>query len=212
MGTMASAHEMLRALKALGVIERMPTPAEQDQMAERSGGEPLWRLTCAHHLAGAVEAQVLMAGGAAVDAGCASTPVLQAGWEVYSGADLADDAARMGLLVAMARRLNDYVMVMTARKRRGDGDELLSPLVMTALPITGALTDLLTAAARETDADPDPRAMLSQVSDNLRAMADLLDSMTPAEHRRQTVQNSPHLDTRCCHSRPGGRRVDGPKP
>jgi hypothetical protein len=32
-----------------------------------------------------------------------------------------------------------YLLVMTARKRRGDGDDLLSPLVMIALPLAEAL-------------------------------------------------------------------------
>ena len=70
----------------------------------------MWRLECAHHLAGAAETQVLMAGGAAADAGHGATPILWAGWEFYGGAGMADDAARVGLLVAMTRRLAEHIM------------------------------------------------------------------------------------------------------
>jgi hypothetical protein len=56
-------------------------------MEHHAGSTQLWRLECVHHLAGAVEAQVLMAGGACVDAGCGSPPVVLTGWEFYSGAN-----------------------------------------------------------------------------------------------------------------------------
>jgi hypothetical protein len=179
MGTMADPRELLRALKALGAIDRMPTPAEHTHMQTGAGGEALWRLECAHHLAGAAEAQALMAAGCAVDTGCADTAILLAGWQVYSGMGTeGDDAARIGALMAITARLTEYLMVMTARKRRGDGDELLSPLVMTALPLANALHDLLKAAAAETSGDAEPRTGLPTITTNLRAMADLLDSMT----------------------------------
>ena len=63
MGLMADSEELLRALTALGAI-RMPTAREQDQAQRAAGGAALWRLQCAHHLAGAVECQVLMAAAA----------------------------------------------------------------------------------------------------------------------------------------------------
>lgn len=44
MGTMADPQELLRALKALGAIDRMPTPAEHAHMQTSAGGEALWRL------------------------------------------------------------------------------------------------------------------------------------------------------------------------
>jgi hypothetical protein len=181
LGTMADPRELLRALKALGLIE-LPTPAEQARAEQVSGGRALWRLECAHHLAGAAETQVLMAGGAAADAGHGSTPILWAGWEFYGGAGMADDAARVGLLVAMTRRLAEHIMVMVARKQRGDGDELLSPLVNPALPVVEALAGLLQAAAVETSGADEPRAGLPQVIDQLRSMADLLETMTPREY------------------------------
>ena len=184
MGVMADPHDLLRAMKALGAIDRMPAPDEAVDMERRAGGRAVWRLECAHHLAGAVEAQVLMAGGACVDAGTEATSVLMAGWEFHAGADLADDAARVGLLLAMARRLADQVMLMVARKRRGEGDELLSPLVTPALPVATALSGLLETAAAETCGKAgQPRAGLPQVVEQLRAMADVLETMTPAEHR-----------------------------
>ena len=98
-----------------------------------------------------------MAGGRAVDAGCQDSAVLRAGWQVYSGMGVADDdAARVGVLVALTSRLVEYLLVMTARKRRGDGDELLSPLVMTVLPLASAVRDLLQVAVAETSAEPTP--------------------------------------------------------
>jgi hypothetical protein len=125
-----------------------------------------------------------MAGGACVDAGSESAPVLLAGWEFHAGANAADDAARVGLLLTMARRLVDQIMLMVAHKRRGEGDELLSPLVMPALPVATALAGLLEAAAIESGGkDDQPRAGLPQVAGQLRAMAELLDTMTPAECR-----------------------------
>lgn len=62
---------------------------EEQISAERAAGSrALWRLECAHHFAGAVEAQVLMAAGAAADNGHDSTPVLWAAWEFCAGAGL----------------------------------------------------------------------------------------------------------------------------
>ena len=40
-------------------------------------------------------------------------------------------------------------MLMVARQRRGEGDELLSPLIMPALAVGEALAGVLNAAARE---------------------------------------------------------------
>ncbi len=184
MGTMADPRELLRATKAIGAIDEMPTPDETDEMQAGAGGTALWRLQCAHHLAGAVENQVLMAAGACVNAGADRTAILMSGWDFHTGANLDNDAARVGLLVTMAHRMVDQVMLMVARKRRGDGDELLSPLVMPALPVASALAELLHAAAVETDGeDLSPRAGLPKVAENLRAMAEMLESMTPPEHR-----------------------------
>jgi hypothetical protein len=102
----------------------------------------------------------------------------------YTGANTSDDAARIGLLLTMARRLVDQIMLMVARKQRGEGDELLSPLVNPALAVASALAEVLNAAAIETDGqDPEPRAGLPRVVEQLRGMADLLESMTPAEFR-----------------------------
>jgi hypothetical protein len=72
-----------------------------------------------------------------------------AGWELFSGASADQDDARVGLLAALAGRLNDAIMLMVARWRRGEGDELLSPLVMPALVLGAALATLLRASAEE---------------------------------------------------------------
>jgi hypothetical protein len=53
-----------------------------------------------------------------------------------------------------------------------------------ALVVAQALAGLIGAAATETGGEDDqPRAALPQVVDQLRGMADLLETITPAEHR-----------------------------
>ena len=122
-----------------------------------------------------------MAAGAAADAGHDDTAITVAGREFYSGAGAADDAARIGVLVAMTRRLADQVMLLTARLRRGDADDGLSPLVMPSLLVASGLQGLLTAAANETEGvDGHPRAGLPEVIGQLRGAADVLETMTPA--------------------------------
>ena len=87
MGVMADPGELLRALMLLEAIDRLPSEREHLAAERAAGSRELWRLQCAHHLAGAVEAQVLMAAGAAADvADGDSAPVMLAGWELYAGA------------------------------------------------------------------------------------------------------------------------------
>jgi hypothetical protein len=133
LGRMADPAELLRALKALGVIDRMPADDELVEMQCEAGGEALWRYECAQHLAGALETQLLAAGGTCVDVGCEQAKMSLAGWEFYGGAGAGDDVTRIGLVQALAGRLLDLVMLLVSRPRRGEGDELLSPLVMPAI-------------------------------------------------------------------------------
>jgi hypothetical protein len=105
-----------------------------------------------------------------------------AGWELFTGAGADHDDARMGLLAALAGRLNDAIMLMVARWRRGEGDELLSPLVMPALVLGGALATLLRAAAEESGGGENPRRELGQVVEQLRSTAEILERMIPHEH------------------------------
>jgi hypothetical protein len=183
MGVMADPDELLSALNALGAI-RLPTARQHQQARRAAGGAELWRLQCAHHLAGAAECQVLMAAGAVPAVKENATPSLLAGWKLFTGAGTAEDAARVGLLLAIARRLTDAIMLMVARQRRGEGDELLSPLIMPALAVSEALTGLLDAAAHESGGeDEQPRRELFGVVEQLRGMADLLATMTPEQYR-----------------------------
>ena len=186
-GVMADPEELIDALHALGAI-RAPTRTERATMERQALSRELLRLEFAHHLAGVVEMQVLMAEGAAADVSGepvseASSRVLMAGWELFSGAGAEQDDARVGLLAALAGRLNEAVMLMVARWRRGEGDESLSPLVMPALVLTGAVVTLLRAAAEESGGGEDPRRELAPVVDQMRSTADILESMTPPEHR-----------------------------
>jgi hypothetical protein len=184
---MADPEELIDALHALGAI-RAPTRAERARIERHAASRELFRLECAHHLAGAAEMQVLMAAGAAADAieepaAEGSTRMLMSGWELFSGAGADQDDARVGLLAALAGRLNDAIMLMVARWRRGEGDELLSPLVMPALVLAGALATLLRAAADESGGGENPRRELGQVVDQMRSTAEILESMIPREHR-----------------------------
>ncbi len=119
-----------RHLRSLGVIDRVPTGVEEAEAERRAGGRALWRLECAQYLTGAVEIQVLMAAGAAAYAGHGDISITLTGREFYGGAGADDDAARIGVLLALTRRLADQVMLLTARLRRGDADDGLPPLVM----------------------------------------------------------------------------------
>ncbi len=67
-------------------------------------------------------------------------------------------------------------MLMVARWRRGDGDELLSPLLMPALVLGGALATLLRAAADESGGGNDPRRELAQVVEQMRSTAEILEA------------------------------------
>ena len=60
----------------------------------------------------------------------AQTRVLMAGWELFSGVSADQDDARVGLLAALAGRLNDAIMLMVARWRRGEGDRVMPALVL----------------------------------------------------------------------------------
>ena len=158
MGTMADPEELLDALHALGAI-RAPTAHERERMAHEARTRELWRLETVQHLAGVVELQLLMAGGTAADAveeqtPATATPILLAGWEWFSGGAAPDDDARVGLLSVLAHRLNEMLMLMVARWRKGEGDELLSPLLMPSLAIASTLEQLLKATAEETSGDP----------------------------------------------------------
>jgi hypothetical protein len=138
-------------------------------------------------LVAVVELQLLMAGGTAADAveeqtPATPTPILLAGWEWFSGGAAPDDDARVGLLSVLAHRLNKMLMLMVARWRKGEDDELLSPLLMPSLAIPSTLEQLLKATAEEPVVDPDPRRELGELAEHLRHTADVLESMTPAEH------------------------------
>ena len=169
MGTMADPEELLDALNALGAI-RAPTAPERERMAHEARTRELWRLETAQYLAGVVELQLLMAGGGAADAveeqtPATATPILLAGWKWFSGGGAPDDDARVGLLAVLAHRLNEMLMLMVARWRKGEGDELLSPLLMPSLAIASTLEQLLKATAEETSGDPDPRRELGEVAE-----------------------------------------------
>ena len=179
MGTMADPEELLDALHALGAI-RAATAQERERMAYEAGTREVWRLGTAQHLAGVVELELLMAGGTAADAveeqtPATATPILLAGWEWFSGGAAPGDDARRAA-VSPGAPVERMLMLMVTRWRKGEGDELLSPLLMPSHAIAGTLEQLLKATAGETSGDPDPRRELGEVAEHLRHTANVLDS------------------------------------
>jgi hypothetical protein len=71
-------------------------------------------------------------------------------------------------------------MLLSARLRRGDADDGLSPLVTPSLLVAEGLQALLTVAANEAqDSDAHSRTDLPEVIGQLRGAADVLKTMTP---------------------------------
>jgi hypothetical protein len=184
LGVIAAPEELIDALHALGAI-RAPSRAERARIERQSASRELLRLECAHHLAGVVEMQVLMAAGAAADAieepaAEDSTRVLMAGWELFSGASADQDDAR----VARGAR------GPAERRDHADGREVAAGRGRRAALAArdagaGARRRTRDAAARvrRGGGGDDPRRELAQVVEQMRSTAEILESTIPPEHR-----------------------------
>ena len=150
MGVMADPSELVAALRSLGVVDRMPTGSDRWRRSSGPGGGRcgassalnIWPARSRCECSWRPVPQLMPA--------MATIPITLTGREFYGGAGAADDAARIGVLLALTRRLADQVMLPTARLRRGDADDGMSPLVMPSLHVAEALQGPLTAAAHET--------------------------------------------------------------
>jgi len=88
-------------MTAIGLLQRGLTGAEQAAETSWVGGEELHRLQMAHALAGAAEMQVLMAAGAAADAGADPAKITRASVFAYTGANWdSDDDTKFTLVRA----------------------------------------------------------------------------------------------------------------
>ena len=88
-------------MTAIGLLQRGFTAAESAAETRRAGGAELHRLQMAHALAGAAEMQVLMAAGAAADAGADPAKITRASVFAYTGANWdSDDDTKFTLVRA----------------------------------------------------------------------------------------------------------------
>jgi hypothetical protein len=69
LGEMADPAVLVTALVQVGLLKRAFTGTELAAETDRAGGTELFRLEMAHALAGAADMHILMAAGAAADAG-----------------------------------------------------------------------------------------------------------------------------------------------
>ncbi|MBN1174900.1 MAG: hypothetical protein JXA67_22265 [Micromonosporaceae bacterium] len=183
LGTMADPGDLVEALRVLGLIERVLTPAEAAAEQERAGGLELWRLEVAHTLAGVVEMQTLMATTTAADAGADPTRINLAPARAFFGAnvDVDDDLARVTLLRVLADRLQALLMISVARWKRGEG--AVPRLVLPAFLTTTAVEAMLAQAATE----PGGRApALDQIAGQLRGALEMIEEWAAAERRTAT--------------------------
>jgi hypothetical protein len=180
LGTMASPAELVAAMTAIGLLERGFTGQEQAEAITRAGGVELHRLQMAYALAGAVEMQVLMAAGAAADAGADHARITRACTATYDGASCQDsDDTQFTLVRVQAQRLASQLMVMAADARAGRAEFPL--LVYPAMLVATALQKLVDTASID---DPAGRArMLHETAGTLAGGAEVITEMADkAQH------------------------------
>ena len=154
LGEMADPADLVTALVQLGLLERAFTGTELAAETDRAGGAELFRLEMAHALAGAADMQILMAAGAAADAGAEPARIMRATDFAYTGANCEkEDDARFTLVRVQAQRLSTQLMVMAADSRAGRAE--LPLMVYPAMLIAGALEKMLNATTLD---DPAARA------------------------------------------------------
>jgi len=112
---MADPADLVTALVQVGLLERAFTGTKLAAETGRAGGAELFRLEMAHALAGAADMQILMAAGAAADAGADPARIMRATDFAYTGASCEkEDDARFTLVRVQAKRLATQLMVMAA--------------------------------------------------------------------------------------------------
>ncbi len=141
---MAGPAGLVTALVQVGLLKRAFTGTELAAETDRAGGTELFRLEMAHALAGAADMQILMAAGAAADAGAEPARIMHAADFACTGPNCEkDDDAKVTLVRVQAQRLSTQLMVMAADSRAGRAE--LPLMVYPAMLIAGALEKMLNA-------------------------------------------------------------------
>lgn len=108
----------------------------------------------AHALAGAADMQILMAAGAAADAGADPARIMRATDFAYTGANCEkEDGAKFTLVRVQAKRLATQLTVTAADSRAGRAE--LPLMIYPAMLIAGVLEKMLDATTLD---DPSARA------------------------------------------------------
>src|SRR5260370_14537210 len=114
---MADPAELVAAMTAIGLLQRGFTAAESAAETRWAGGAELHRLQMAHALAGAADMQVLMAAGAAADAGADPAKITRPSVFAYAGASCDGDDTKFTLVRLQAQRLASQLMVLAPHSR-----------------------------------------------------------------------------------------------
>jgi hypothetical protein len=118
LGEMASPADLGQALAAIGLFRAAPGEADLAGELKRLGSTELLRLEMANWLLGAASMQVLMATGAADDAGVDPVAINRAAARMLSGADCEhDDELKTAFARLLARQLESLLMVLTAEQQ-----------------------------------------------------------------------------------------------
>src|SRR5260370_12312867 len=104
---MAGPADLVTALVQVGLLKRAFTGTELAAETDRAGGAELFRLEMAHALAGAADMQILMAAGAAADAGAEPARIMRATGFAHTAANCEkEDAAQVTLGRVPGQRLS----------------------------------------------------------------------------------------------------------
>jgi hypothetical protein len=174
LGEMADPADLVTALVQLGLLKRAFPGTELAAETSRAGGTELFRLEMAHALAGAADMHILMAAGAAADAGADPARIMRATDFAYTGANCEkEDDAKFTLVRVQAKRLVIQLMVMAADFRSGRAE--LPLMIYPAMLIAGALEKSLDATTLD---DPSARAaVLAEAAGELAGGAEVIQKL-----------------------------------
>lgn len=179
LGEMASPVDLGQALAAIGLFRAAPGDADLAGELERLGSTELLRLEMANWLLGAASMQVLMATGAADDAGVDPVAINRASARMLSGADCEhDDELKTAFARLLARQLESLLMVLTAEQLASKGHSELPLLIQPSMAVAGYLLALLEAgSANQSGTAGDYPGQVRRAAEGLRGIAEVLENM-----------------------------------
>ena len=179
LGEMASPTELGQALAAIGLFRAAPGEADLAGELKQLGSAELLRLEMANWLLGAASMQVLMATGAADDAGVNPVAINRAAARMLSGASCEhDDELKTAFARLLARQLESLLMVLTAESLASKGNSGLPLLIQPSMAVTGHLLALLDAgAAGQSRTASDYPGQVRRAAEGLRGIAEVLENM-----------------------------------